>query len=185
MRFRDIPQFYNPDSSGCTFAWGMIEETIANAQEYGLDLNPDFQREHVWDDARRTAFIEHALQDGPSGKHIYFNRGPWVKYKNPSRLYPHAEGYSNYVLVDGLQRITAVRKFLNNEIPAYGYYYREYEDGLHSYRHAFIAHYGELKSRADILKWYIQMNSTGVAHTQEELDRVRILLEQEQQNAKR
>lgn len=37
----------------------------------------------------------------------------------------------------------------------------------------------ELRTRAEVLRWYLQLNSGGVVHTEEELARVRALLEAE------
>ena len=84
-------------------------------------------------------------------------------------------------LVDGLQRITAVRKFLNNEVPVFGgYYFKDIENiSLHDHRLSFSLHVNNLKTRKEILEWYVFMNS-GVAHTEEELNRVKNLIKEEE-----
>ena len=35
-------------------------------KEYGLDLNPDFQRAHVWDMEKRVKYVEFILKGGKS-----------------------------------------------------------------------------------------------------------------------
>ena len=102
----------------------------------------------------------------------------------PNILYLNAPGWSrgdlgSYVLVDGLQRLTAALAFLRSEIPAFGYLRSEYTGTmrLHSPRFRWIIN--NLKTRADVLQWYLEMNTGGVVHTNSELDRVRALLEEE------
>ena len=38
-------------------------------------------------------------------------------------------------------------------------------------------HINDLQSEKDVLQWYLEMNSGGTPHTQEELDRVKLLLQ--------
>jgi hypothetical protein len=90
------------------------------------------------------------------------------------------QGYHPYVLVDGLQRLTAILKFLRNELPIFeGYFRKDYtEDRLPHQASVHIA-FGEFDRRPDILRWYLQINAGGIVHTEEELSRVRQLLAQE------
>ncbi|MCP4427240.1 MAG: hypothetical protein GY803_22355 [Chloroflexi bacterium] len=82
-------------------------------------------------------------------------------------------------LVDGQQRITAVRAFLNGDILAYGAHFHEYEDRLPL--HATFAFWvNNLPNRTDVLRWYLELNEGAIAHSPEELERVRQLLAQEQ-----
>jgi hypothetical protein len=190
-RFQDIPKFYNPNS-GVDYEWAYLEAYIEDQQTIGLDINPDFQRGHVWDEDRQIAYIENRLQDGLAGRVIYINRGPWLWRSKASGLLHRTtlshqnehlaswQGCYQYVLVDGLQRLTAILKFLRNELPIFGGYYRaDWSDRLPHQASIRIA-YGEFEQRKDILNWYLQLNSGGVVHTQEELDRVRALLAEEQ-----
>jgi hypothetical protein len=85
----------------------------------------------------------------------------------------------NMVLVDGLQRITAVLMFLHNEIPAFGVYRKEWEGRLSMTGPDFIFVVNDLPTREKVLKWYLNMNSGGTVHTEAELDKVRELLREE------
>lgn len=132
--------------------------------EHNLQLDPDFQRGHVWTKAQKTAFIEYVLQGGTSGKQIYFNHPGWMStFKG------------DFVLVDGLQRITAVLDFLNNKVKAFGKYRNEYEGHIPSDAH-FDFHIAKIQTKADVLKWYIFMNIGGTPHTKNEIKRVQQLL---------
>lgn len=168
MKFKDLEKFTkNPDYT-VDYPLYMIPEKIADWQkELNLQLEPDFQRAHVWNKDKQIAFIEFLLKGGNSGKDIYFNHPQWQgNYKG------------EFVLVDGLQRITACLDFMNNKIPVFGnYYYSNFEDK--PYHINLKLHVNDLKTRKEVLNWYLEMNSGGVVHTEDELNKVRKMLEQE------
>lgn len=133
-----------------------------------MEMEPDFQRAHVWDDEKRSKFVEHILQGGISGRDIYWNCSTWMgSFDTPMQL------------VDGLQRITALVKFMNDEIPAFGKKCSEYE-GRMTQSVGLRFHVNDLQTRAEVLKWYLELNTGGVVHTEEELEKVRGLLEAEE-----
>lgn len=82
------------------------------------------------------------------------------------------------VLVDGKQRITAVLKFLRDEVPVFGGHVASQIEGLPylDARVHFIFSINTLQTRAEVLAWYLELNSGGVVHSREELDRVAQLL---------
>jgi len=132
--------------------------------EKGLELNPDFQRGHVWTREQQIKFVEYILRGGESGRDLYFNHKGWFRdWKGP------------YVCVDGLQRITAIMAFLNNEIPAFGGYLEAYEDAL-PIRIMFHWHVNDLQDEKEVLNWYLEMNEGGTPHSKEELERVREMI---------
>lgn len=187
MRFQDIETVYNPHN-GADHDWQYLEEWLRKAQELGLNLDPDFQRGHVWTEAQQIAYVENVLRDGMAGRTIFINRGPWCwrsKADNKLRIGSPAndsdaswQGYHQYVLVDGKQRLTAILRFLRNEIPAFGHFRCEYTDRLPSQAQVRIA-FGEFRKRADILSWYLDLNAGGVVHSEDEIERVRGLLRDE------
>lgn len=80
-----------------------------------------------------------------------------------------------FVCVDGLQRITACLRFLNNEIPVFGHFLSEYEDSL-SNLIALEFVINDLPTKKDVLKWYIELNTGGTVHSEEEIARVKNML---------
>lgn len=168
MKFSDIEQFpYCGYRINVSFDF--LEETLDRYKEhYNLDMNPDFQRTHVWNNAKRSAYIEHVLKGGKSGLDVYFNCPGWNGYTT-----------KDMVLVDGLQRITAVLKFMDGYIPAFGYYHHQFEGRINSMI-SLMFNIAALETRKEVLQWYLTINSGGVVHTKKELDRVRKLLESEQ-----
>jgi len=87
------------------------------------------------------------------------------------------------ILVDGKQRIHAVLRFLHNEIPAFGTLFNDYKDRLTMTMASFTFCVADLPTRAQVLQWYLQFNAGGTAHTPEEIERVKALLEAEQSNS--
>jgi hypothetical protein len=170
VRFRDISQF--PQCYyRCDVSWTYLEHHIERQREHGsaaLDLEPDFQRAHVWIPSQQIAYVEYVLRGGTSGKELYFNCPGWMNdFRGP------------YVIVDGKQRLEAVRAFLRGDIPAFGHYRGDYTDSPDILHVNFSWNIAAIDTRAEVLKWYLNFNSGGSVHTQAELDRVRELLERE------
>jgi hypothetical protein len=169
-KFRDIPQFVRHGSYEVDVSPESLISTINDFVEQGLDLDPDFQRGHVWSDKQRVAFVEFFLRGGKTGRVIYLN--------NPNWHFNNEKGYNDFVIVDGKQRVEAFRKFINNEIKAFGSYYREYTDSIRLVNTMKI-NVNDLRTRADVLQWYIDFNAGGVVHSDKEISRVRRLLKKE------
>lgn len=92
----------NPTCFGFISYVDFIEDEI---REYNLNMNPDFQRGHVWTEIQQSKYVEFILKGGKSGRDFYFN---W----NPDT--------NDYVCVDGLQRTTALQNFVHNKLKVFG-----------------------------------------------------------------
>lgn len=169
MKFKDIPQFIECDNYHVNISMEYLVQRIAEWEnELGLQLNPDFQRGHVWTEEQQIAFIEFVLKGGKSGRDLYFNMAGWM-----------TDFEGDFVCVDGLQRITAIQRFLNNEIKVFGQYYKDFGERTDRVRHNMCIHVNTLKTKREVLQWYIEMNAGGTPHSKEEIERVRKLMEQE------
>ncbi len=77
--------------------YSMMEE------DKSIDLNPEFQRYFVWDNTQKSQFIESLLLG------------------LPIPLFYFAENKDlTFSVVDGLQRLTTIKQFMNNEFPIKG-----------------------------------------------------------------
>lgn len=160
-KFREIPEFTQDSPYKIDQPVKSLEEFLDGYFKQGLDMNPDFQRGHVWTEDQQIAYVEFLLRGGKSGRDIYFNHPGWMR-----------NWKGDFVLVDGLQRITAFLRFLRNEIKAFGYLRKEFEDDLNFADPTFRVHINTLQTRAEVLRWYLEMNSGGTPHSQAEIDRV-------------
>lgn len=167
VRFRDIPQVTRDGNYAVDVGWVYLEKWIAefNGKD-GVDLNPDFQRAHVWTEVQQVRFVEFVLRRGVGSSELRFNC-PTMGIA--SRL-------ERVVIVDGKQRLEAVRRFMRDELAVFdGYTLSQFEGRLplHARFHIRV---NDLKTEAEVLQWYLDINSGGVAHTNEELDKVRGML---------
>ena len=172
-RFQDIPRFIDRGSYAVDYPMeGFVKWLAREEDEQGLQLNPDFQRGHVWTEAQQRAYIEFLLRGGNSGRDLYFNCPSW------HNSVPDG-AYDDYVCVDGLQRITAIRKFVNNELKVFGSYFREYTDRLRMTQNTIRVNINALKSKKEVLRWYIEMNAGGTPHSKAEIKRIQDMMEAE------
>lgn len=169
-KFADIQRFTKDGSYAVDYPFHSLIKWIEREQEeMGLQLNPDFQRGHVWSEAQQVAYVEFLLRGGKTGRTLYFNCPSWH--------HPVPEGgYNEYVCVDGLQRITAITRFVHNKIPAFGSLYCEYQDSPRIAEDTLRVNINDLKTRDEVLQWYIDINAGGTPHTKEEIERVRAML---------
>jgi len=179
MKFKDIPKFIHGGNYACDVSWAYLEEWLEHQRkDADLDLDPDFQRGHVWDDDKRRAYVEYVLRGGQSSKDLWWNCKGWMDGRRDEPL----------TIVDGKQRLEAVCKFLRNELfvfrdldkrNALGFLYCDFEDKLGIVGPSFRMHVNNLATRKLVLQWYLDLNAGGVVHTSEELARVRQLLAKE------
>lgn len=175
-RFQDVPQFTRGATYAVDISWPYLKSWLADilVEQKSVDMDPDFQRGHVWTREQQVRYVEFILRGGSSGKDIQCNCPGWegVGAQGP------------YVLVDGKQRLTAVLAFLDNEFAVfeglpYGGFYRDFADKPNIMTAKFRWHVNNLSTRAEVLQWYLDLNTGGTVHAADEITRVRTLLEAE------
>lgn len=164
--YRSIPKLTSEGNYQVDVPWAMLDMHL---EMYNVDMDPDFQRGHVWTTAQRIAYVENRLRGENASRTLHFN--------NPNMNRRGKDMEDRSVLVDGKQRLTSALMFIHDELPAFGYLYSQFR---HMDRISFRFCINDLQTRTEVLKWYLELNTGGVVHTQEELDRVRGLLESEQ-----
>jgi hypothetical protein len=173
LQYKSIEQFPQAHYE-INVDWGYLESWLEDKNREkeetgfrGLELNPDFQRMHVWTPEQQSHYVEYILRGGESGRVLYWNHPNWMG---------SFKGY--LTLVDGKQRMEAVRAFLRNEVEVFGgYRLKEMEPRFVGLGHAdFRMRIAKLPTRKQMLQWYLMINAGGTPHTSDELDRVRALL---------
>lgn len=171
-RFKDIPQFTSDGSYQVNYSLTSLVKYIEEEVEtMELQLNPEFQRGHVWTEEQQIAWLEYHLRGGKSGNVIYLNN----PFQHSVRE-PKSGEYKDYVCVDGLQRITAAQRFVHNEIKVFGSYFKEFEDRIRVLQQTMILNVNDLKTEKEVLQWYIDMNIGGTPHTSDEIQRVKDMI---------
>jgi hypothetical protein len=179
MKMEDIRKFQSPAHYKSTVEWSSIERTLEQYGDtkglpgfIGLNLDHDFQRGHVWSEQKQIEYVEYKLRGGDYSDMILFNHPNWM-----------GSWKGEMVLVDGKQRLEAVRKFVRNELPIFGGNHLNDFDYpsrlLRSVHFSFCIN--NIKTREGVLQWYLELNSGGVVHTDEEIQKVQRLLEEEKE----
>lgn len=177
MDFSDIKRFPNIHYR-IDVPWDFLDEQLRHYSDttcgQPLDICPDFQRGHVWTEEQQIAYVEFMLKEPQSGRELYLNHPNWMgSFKG------------EFVLVDGLQRLTAALKYIHGEIPAFGFYLKDMTLGKRTGINAlptavsFSINIAKLKTRAEVLQWYLDFNAGGTPHAKSEIERVRELLYKE------
>lgn len=173
MKFLNIqPLVYcrNPVSIGFDYIHSFLDRM---KESYGLDLDPDFQRGHVWSQETKIKFVEFVLRGGQFPA-ICFN-SPVFGGEMKSRK---CDLQDTVVLVDGKQRLTAILDFIDNKLPVFdGNFLHDFEDSHILLRRCDITYrVNTLQTRKELLTWYLEMNEGNVPHSAEELNRVKELI---------
>lgn len=185
-RFQNIPKFLHGGSYAVDVEAGYLRQWLGGVLKIEgekLDLDPDFQRGHVWTQDQQSRYIEYLIRGGQGSRTLYWNHPCWTGLGRGK----NCDLPNDLVIVDGKQRLTAVLDFLDDKVPVFGYVLSEWADP-HAVikRHSGIAfkmHVNNLQTRAQLLQWYLDLNSGGTIHTSEEIDRVRSLLDRELEGA--
>lgn len=148
----------------------------------GFEENPDFQRGWVWTRDQQIAFIESFIRGGvgDTTRTIVLNCSDFQRDQATD------SDLKGFCVVDGLQRITAVRQFMKDEFTVFN---DLVEGGLD--KNFFNGSRFNLKSqqglrfnvmnfqyKSELLDYYLAINAGGTVHSKEELDRVRAMREQ-------
>lgn len=155
-----------------------IELELANlsATWGGMNLYPDFQRDLVWTESQQIIFIESILK-GVAGKAaliLTLNCPNWLNDPDPTQC----DLPSGLEVIDGLQRLTALRRALRGEIKPFGLTLDDLAGtkySLNNRRFYLTVQIMDFYRRRDLLDYYLNINGGGTSHSIFDLDRVRQL----------
>ena len=141
-----------------------VKEQLEDPNMYGADLDPDFQRPHVWSKDQQLSFME-----------WFINFGVHVDSPLPGNTITVNENEDNQLeLIDGKQRLKALTDFLKGSVKPFGIPIDQWDlSGAMTFK--MLVRFTKM-TRKESLNYYLMINSLGVPHTKEELNRVRGLL---------
>jgi hypothetical protein len=146
----------------------------------GVNLNPDFQRGHVWTEKQQRHFMENCIRRlvPESGLTIQFNCSHFSDIRDYKGELP-----KEVQCIDGLQRLTAIRKFMSGDFKVFGNFYRKDLEGtdfdLKRCINRITVIIFELQTRKELLQYYLDINTGGTVHTENEIAKVKRLLAKE------
>lgn len=152
-----------------------LENWLASEAEnikHGVDIQPIFQREHTWTKDQQVKYLENVLRRvcDDSSMTIRFNCPSWREEmdKNSNLL-------DQMVCLDGMQRLTAIRKFIAGELEVFGLKFQSLPRRVLLRQLTIIIKMYDFQTKAEIYDFYLDINEGGTPHTKEQLDRVRNL----------
>jgi len=102
---------------------------------------------------------------------VFLNYPFWMAF---NKINPDA--YQDFVIVDGLQRITTMLEYLDDKVPVFdGYVASDLGDP----RMADVTiqfNINNLKTHKEVLNWYLELNTGGTPHTEKDINKVKRLL---------
>ena len=153
-----------------TVQGGITYTYLLREMESGRLIVPDYQRGRVWTPEQAGLFVGFVLTGGQPPP-------IWIQQ------HPDADREE---IIDGLQRVSAMRDFFADKIPAI------LPNGAEVYRADFDPDCGglfrslhitkmivSLPTRAEVLRLYLRLNRGGTVHSDAEIRRVQELLLQE------
>lgn len=134
-----------------------------------LELNPEFQRGHVWKLNQQIAFVENLLRGIDINKTIRFNDLTTKRYDDADEILQN-----KIICIDGLQRLTAIIDFVDGKFKVFDGRL-SYDDILNHpdkasmrniFQHSLLQfEFLKITSYKEVLEYYIDLNFGGVAHT--------------------
>ena len=167
VKLKDITTQFSVANYSIDCNWRSLESQLNDYYESGLELDPEFQRKHCWSREEQISYCEYIMRNGMSGRDIFFNHTNWNI---------GGAGEGSFVLVDGKQRIEAVRSFMSGLFPVFDGYYISDFDHLRDMTCRFKFNINDIPTERGVLQWYIDLNDCGVSHTSREINKVRKMI---------
>lgn len=147
-----------------------------------LDLNPVFQRGNVWTTEQKIAFVENFLRRPQAvNRKIYFNDGGLFNQLEKNDTNDFIAG--KWVCLDGLQRLTALLDFMDGKFACFDEKVTWDKIQKAPNKHEILndsnldVYQLYMKTNQEVIEFYIDFNSAGTPHSEDEIERVKKLLD--------
>lgn len=156
-----------------TYSNAQLDSLLASVTRRGINESTDFQRGYVWTLSDKQRLIQSIFEGKEIGKFLLLEDKTYKEYR--------------LEILDGKQRINALLGFLGNEFSYEGVFYHQLSkrdrntidsQGVQS-ASLDINHF----SRRELLEIFLNVNDSGVPQTEEHLQHVRELLQEEIDNS--
>jgi hypothetical protein len=131
----------------------------------GVDMDVEYQREHVWTMADKIDLIDSIFNNIDIGKFVFVQRDFSV------------DG-ALYEILDGKQRLTAIKEFYEDRYKYKGFYFSELSfNDQHKFESHGIAYgYLENPNKEAIFETFIKLNTCGKPMASKHINKVKKLL---------
>lgn len=159
--YKELQKITYKNKGGVNIPLKSFENNLTDL--YKVDLNPLFQRDYVWTKTDSIAYIEWFLRT---------NDAIGVCPATTITLNRDVET-DTHKLVDGKQRVNALLCFCRGELKVFNQYFKDFK--FSSWKPDLYFSIVELQGN-DLIDYYIAINSMGVKHTEEEIEKAKKLI---------
>lgn len=161
--------FTENDDIRLNFSNWTLESLIHTAYFFGIKMNPDYQRDFVWDAADKEYLLDSVFKGIDIGKFVLVHRSDadWKR-----------DGYS-YEILDGKQRLNTLMEFYEDRITYQGKTYSQLSGtDKYTFKNLNIS-VGEIRNatQKDILLAFLKFNRGGRVMDKTQIEKVEKMLE--------
>lgn len=153
------------DNIHLSFSNRTISSILGNVYYFGTDMNPEYQREYVWTEEDKVKLVDSIFRNIDIGKFVFVHNSYHDEYL--------------YQILDGKQRIRAILDFYENRFPYKGKFFNDLsvrDQNWFCDKTIAVAEV-ERASKQDLLRYFIILNTAGKTMSEEHIQRVRELAE--------
>lgn len=164
-----LPQFTVKEDMRLNFFQSQLSSFSSSLYHFGVDMNPEYQRELVWELEDKQKLIHSIFNNIDIGKFVFIKRD----YDSRKNATPHL-----MEILDGKQRLTAIKDFWEDRFQYNGFYYSQLHPRDQSHFDSFLISMAEVSNptKEQIYRYFLRLNTSGKPIAQSHLDKVAGLL---------
>lgn len=144
-----------------------LSDILSKAYYFGIDFEPDYQRDYVWDLQDKVELIDSIFNNVDIGKLVYIriDDGSWKE-----------NGYKYaYEILDGKQRIRAILDFYEDKFTYQGNTFSELSRKDQNHFDSYSINVAEISnvSEEQALRYFLKLNTSGKTMDKTHLEKVR------------
>lgn len=147
-----------------------MHSIFSKAYYFGINFEPEYQRDYVWDLQDKNNLIDSIFNNVDIGKFafIHYDSSKWLE-----------TGFG-YEILDGKQRIRAILDYYEDRFKYCGKYFSDLNARDQDHFEGYPISVAEMRNitQEQILRYFIKLNTCGKVMSQEQIDKVKKMLEQ-------
>lgn len=160
---RKIPNLFEPDDYRLSFSQRDMRGLMLTHYGFGVDFNPEYQREFVWTSEDKTKLLDSIFSNIEIGKFVFIRR-------------PFKENSPSYEILDGKQRLRTILDFYEGRFPYKGIIYRDLSNRDKGMFNRCPISYAEIDrermKESEKYKYFLRLNCGGKIQSREHLDKI-------------
>lgn len=171
FRIKTRDEIYTKAKFNLNYGQRCLSDLHSKLFYFGIDMNPEYQRELVWKKKQKIEFIKAIFDERIDlGKMVFLDQK--FNIEKPT-----------HIILDGKQRLNTILEFYLNKIPLIKngkeYYYTDHKDAIDIvffHRTISVAIVTEEVTTEDILELFLAINNTGTPMSKKDISKVELQL---------